>query len=100
MIQTFAASGAWLRRFSSADYLKALATATGAAIWLAVVGSGAMRLAMGAGILLALALLLRRGWVKLSGPIALHELVRTTRRSRFILNRLYAYFVLIMLALC
>jgi ABC-type transport system involved in multi-copper enzyme maturation permease subunit len=102
MIQGFAASAAWLRRYSRQDYLHclALATVTGVAIWLAVIGSGGLRLAIGAGFLLTLAVLLRRGWVKLSGPVALHELVRSTRRSRFILYRLYAYFVLIVLALC
>ena len=102
MIQTFATRVAWLRRFSTQEYLVflALAAATGAAICLAVWGTPGLRLVAGGCFFLTLAVLLRRGWVKLSGPVALHELVRTRRRSRFILYRLYAYFILIALALC
>jgi ABC-type transport system involved in multi-copper enzyme maturation permease subunit len=48
--------------------------------------------------LVALTVLLRRGWYTLCGPVLLYELVRTTRRSRFTLYRFYAYFVLILLA--
>ncbi len=101
-MQAFAASVAWLRRFSRQEHLPllALAAATSTAIWFAARGTNGLRLAVGGCFLLTLAVLLRRGWVKLSGPIALHELVHTTRRSRFILYRLYAYFILILLALC
>src|SRR5262245_60752401 len=49
--------------------------------------------------LVALAVLFRRGWLKLLGPVAVHELVRTTRRSHFVLYRLYTYFILIVMAL-
>ena len=102
MVQVVASSVVWLRRFSRRDYLYllALAAVAGAGIWLAVGGSTGLRLAVGGCFFLTLAVLLRRGWVKLSGPVALHELVRATRRSRFILYRLYAYFILIVLALC
>jgi hypothetical protein len=40
--------------------------------------------------------LLRRGWFPLTGPMFYHDLVRTTRRSRFALYRCYAYFTLIL----
>src|SRR5438105_4440880 len=56
-------------------------------------------LALAALFVLTLSILFRRGWLKLLGPIAVHELVRTTRRSHFVLYRLYAYFMLILLAL-
>jgi ABC-type transport system involved in multi-copper enzyme maturation permease subunit len=77
----------------------ALASVLCAAIGLAFVGSTEWRLVIGAGFLVAFAVLLRQGWIQMSGPVALHELIRTTRRSRFILYRLYAYFILISLAL-
>src|SRR5262249_46385554 len=46
-------------------------------------------------LLLAAGLLLRRGWLKLLGPLFLYELVRAGRRSRYVLLRLYVYFILI-----
>jgi ABC-type transport system involved in multi-copper enzyme maturation permease subunit len=46
-------------------------------------------------LFLAVGILLRRGWLKLLGPLFLYELVRTARRSRYVLLRLYVYFVLI-----
>src|SRR5207248_8461503 len=80
--------------------LALVAVAGCATAWFAAgLGTGP-RLALAAAGLIALAVLARRGWVQLLGPVALFELVRTTRRSRFILYRLYAYFVAIMLALC
>jgi ABC-type transport system involved in multi-copper enzyme maturation permease subunit len=40
------------------------------------------------GIALAWAILLRRGWMKLFGPVLFYDLVRTARRSRYVLLRL------------
>src|ERR1700724_3482613 len=34
-------------------------------------------------LILALALLLRRGWLKLFGPVLFHDMVRTARRGRY-----------------
>ena len=48
-------------------------------------------------LLVAVGLLLRRGWLKLLGPLFLFELVRAGRRSRYTLLRLYVYLVLIIL---
>jgi ABC-type transport system involved in multi-copper enzyme maturation permease subunit len=48
-------------------------------------------------LLLAAGILLRRGWLKLLGPAFLYELVRSGRRSRYILLRLYVYFILFIL---
>ncbi len=46
----------------------------------------------------ALAVLLRRGWVKLFGPVVFYDLLRIGRRSRYILYRtLYALFLLLIL---
>jgi ABC-type transport system involved in multi-copper enzyme maturation permease subunit len=47
-------------------------------------------------LLLVVAILLRRGWLSITGPMFYHDLVRTTRRSRFALYRCYAYFTLIL----
>src|SRR6516225_3027610 len=49
--------------------------------------------------LFLLAVLLRRGWFTLCGPILLYDLVRITRRSRYTLYRFYAYFVIVLLGL-
>jgi ABC-type transport system involved in multi-copper enzyme maturation permease subunit len=46
-------------------------------------------------LLPVVAVLLRRGWLKLLGPLFLYELVRATRRSRYILLRVYVYFILL-----
>lgn len=40
------------------------------------------------------AFLARQGWFSLCGPVFFYDLVRTTRRSRFLLYRIYAYFIL------
>ena len=56
------------------------------------------QLLLGGGLALGLAILLRRRWFTLVGPVLLHDMVRTARRSRFALYRLYAYFVLVLLA--
>jgi ABC-type transport system involved in multi-copper enzyme maturation permease subunit len=53
-----------------------------------------------AGLLLpGVAYLLRRGWLKLFGPVVAYELVHTTRRSHFTLYRFYGYFIVITLSL-
>ena len=102
MIQAVASSVAWLSHFSRREYVRflALGAVAGAVIWLAIEGTTSLRLVAGACFFQFFPVLLRRGWIKLSGPIALQELIRTTRRSLFILYRLYAYFILIVLALC
>lgn len=46
-------------------------------------------------LFLAAALLLRRGWLKLLGPVFLYELIRATRRSRYVLLRVYVYFIVL-----
>jgi ABC-type transport system involved in multi-copper enzyme maturation permease subunit len=49
-------------------------------------------------LLAALAVLLRRGWLKLFGPVLFYDLVRLARRGRYPLLRcLYALFLLLML---
>jgi ABC-type transport system involved in multi-copper enzyme maturation permease subunit len=50
-------------------------------------------------LLLITSVLLRRGWFTLAGPMFYHDLVRTTRRNRFSLYRLYGYFTVILLTL-
>src|SRR5690349_16124674 len=42
-------------------------------------------------VIVATAVLLRRGWLKLLGPLFLYELARTARRNRYILLRIYVY---------
>jgi ABC-type Na+ efflux pump permease subunit len=46
---------------------------------------------------MALLLFLRRGWLSLLGPLFMFDLLRTTRRSRYLLLRVYCYFVLVLL---
>jgi ABC-type transport system involved in multi-copper enzyme maturation permease subunit len=49
-------------------------------------------------LLLAWAVLLRRGWLQFFGPVLFYDLVRIARRSRYALMRgLYAVFLLLML---
>lgn len=49
-------------------------------------------------LLLLLAIVLRRGWLKLFGPVLFYDLVRLARRSRYILIRTaYAGFLLLLL---
>src|SRR5262249_8327721 len=49
-------------------------------------------------LLTTVAFLLRRGWLKLCGPLFIYELVCVTRRSRYALLRLYVYFVVILMS--
>jgi ABC-type transport system involved in multi-copper enzyme maturation permease subunit len=109
MVRLLPACGDWLRqnlawsnrRGDWQERLGLLALAAAAALgWWGRDGlSAGPRLALGGMALLALAVLARRGWLKLVGPVALYELVRATRRSHFVLYRLYAYFLFILLAL-
>src|SRR5262245_23419771 len=65
-------------------------------IWLALVaaafhygarlGTG-QRLLLGAILLLSLVLLLRRGWIKLLGPVFVYDAIRSARRGRYFLVR-------------
>ncbi|HEY1378016.1 MAG TPA: ABC transporter permease subunit [Gemmataceae bacterium] len=59
---------------------------------------GPLHFATAAGLVLALAVLARRGWVRLFGPVLLYEILRTARRARFFLLRwLYAVGLLLLL---
>src|SRR6476660_3285188 len=61
-------------------------------------GLGPLHLATAAGLLFALAVLARRGWVRLFGPVLLYEGLRSARRTRFFLLRwLYAVGLLLLL---
>jgi ABC-type transport system involved in multi-copper enzyme maturation permease subunit len=61
-------------------------------------GFGPMHLATLAGLVLALAVLARRGWLKLFGPVLFYEGLRASRRGRFFLLRwLYAIGLLLLL---
>lgn len=79
---------AWLERFSTV-------AALGGAwlLWSARDRASAPLLtALWAGLLLSSAVLLRRGWLKLFGPVLFYELVRVARRRRyFLLRGLYAF---------
>jgi ABC-type transport system involved in multi-copper enzyme maturation permease subunit len=109
MVYLLTTCGNWLRQNltwsnSRRDWqerlaLLALAAAAALAWWGFDGFSPGLRYALGGVALLILAILARRGWLKLLGPVALYELVHTTRRSHFVLYRLYAYFILIVLAL-
>src|SRR5438445_13045907 len=49
-------------------------------------------------LLVAFAVLLRRGWLKLFGPVLFYDLIRTSRRGRYFLSRgAYAGFLLFLL---
>ena len=57
-----------------------------------------MHLATAAGLILALAVLARRGWVRLFGPVLFYEGLRAARRPRFFFLRwLYAVGLLLLL---
>jgi ABC-type transport system involved in multi-copper enzyme maturation permease subunit len=109
MTPSLRACGAWLREnltwsntrlaWQERLGLGLLAAAVVLAGWLAPLLSLPQLLVLGGALATALAVLLRRGWLKLVGPIALYELIHTTRRSHFVLYRVYCYFILILLAL-
>lgn len=69
-----------------------------AAIWFSAERiTVAQQAALWVGLVVALAVFLRKGWLTLLGPLFGHELVRTTRRSRYTLMRVYIYFVCLIL---
>src|SRR5437868_15551540 len=77
-----------------------LLAATGWIAWYAYGdrGFGPMHLATLAALVLALAVLARRGWLKLFGPVLFYEGLRASRRGRFFLLRfLYAIGLLLLL---
>jgi ABC-type transport system involved in multi-copper enzyme maturation permease subunit len=89
---------------------RAAAEAVGIAAWLLAAaawvawyrygdrGFGPMHLATAAGLVLTLAYLARRGWVRLFGPVLFYEGLRAARRTRFfVLRWLYAVGLLLLL---
>ncbi len=53
---------------------------------------------LGGLVLVALAVILRRGWLKLFGPVLFYDLVRIARRRRYVILRcVYALFLFLML---
>jgi len=68
------------------------------AYWFAGTPSGPKQLVLAASLFLALGFVVWRGWLPLVGPVLLYDLVRTTRRNRFTLYRVYTYFVLVVMA--
>jgi ABC-type transport system involved in multi-copper enzyme maturation permease subunit len=59
---------------------------------------GPQHLAVAAGLVLALAFLARRGWLRLFGPVLFYEVLRNARRGRYFLLRwLYAVGLLLLL---
>jgi hypothetical protein len=94
----------WPRRLASSAELWTVAALLGGAAALLLIGD---KLSLAQGVVVAVLLLvlfavgLRRGWVKLFGPVLLYDLVRTARRSRsFLLRSLYAASLLLMLFFC
>src|SRR5262249_48535068 len=82
---------AWAERLAAAALL---AAAAALAWWGAGLGLP-QQFGLWGLLLLALAVLLRRGWVKLVGPVLFYELVRTGRRGRYLPVRcLYAFLLL------
>jgi ABC-type transport system involved in multi-copper enzyme maturation permease subunit len=87
-----------------------IAEPVGLALWLVAAGAwvawvwnggwnfGPTHLAMAAGLVLALAILARRGWVRVFGPVLFYEGLRAARRPRFFFLRwLYACGLLLLL---
>jgi ABC-type transport system involved in multi-copper enzyme maturation permease subunit len=67
-------------------------------LWRADWAVGPLHLAVAVVLILALAYLARRGWVRLFGPVLFYEGLRAARRSRFFLLRwLYAIGLLLLL---
>src|SRR5438034_6096496 len=68
-------------------------------LWLLREGLTTARLALLAGLLLLVfAILVRRGWVTLFGPVLFYDLIRTARRSRyFVIRIIYALVLLFLL---
>lgn len=78
--------------------LLALLLVSGLLVWF---GSGlglAQQLVLWSGLLLALAFVLRRGWVKLVGPVYFYDLICLSRRRRFfVLRTAYALLLIAIL---
>src|SRR5262245_41234397 len=70
---------------------------TAGGVWVAADGLPAvLQVFLGSVLLVALAVVARRrGW-RLFGPVLPYDLVRNARRSRFLLYRIYCYFVFIL----
>jgi ABC-type transport system involved in multi-copper enzyme maturation permease subunit len=86
---------AWSRRVKGLPFLLLLAGA-GATWWFADRLTPTQRGLAWAGLLLGLVIMARLGWIKALGPLLPYEFVRSTRRSRYLLLRLYIYFVLLL----
>jgi ABC-type transport system involved in multi-copper enzyme maturation permease subunit len=91
--QTFAWSNspqAWAERTTTLLLFAALALLASAGGFLAL----GPRVALAGLFVLAVALLLRRGWLKLFGPVLFYEMLRTGRQGRYATVRtLYALFL-------
>lgn len=86
---------AWIERLAVAVLLGA-ALAIG---WYRAELSLAQEVSLWALLVAALSGLLRRGWLKLFGPVLPYELVRIARRKRYLLFR-YLYGTVLLLMLC
>ncbi len=82
--------------------------AVGLGLWLAAAGSAwaaagwvpaELQVFVWSVLLVALALLARRSGFHLFGPVLLYDLIRNARRNRFLLYRIYGYFILILVTL-
>jgi ABC-type transport system involved in multi-copper enzyme maturation permease subunit len=73
-------------------WLVLASAAWAAADWL----PAALQVFVGSVLLVALAVLARRSGLRLFGPVLPYDLVRNARRNRFLLYRIYGYFVLIL----
>jgi ABC-type transport system involved in multi-copper enzyme maturation permease subunit len=87
---------AWIERFAGAGLLAAVASL----IWFADSLPASRRVFLWGLLLVAVAALLRRGWVQLFGPVLFYELLRIGRRGRYVIVRcLYALALLVFLLL-
>src|SRR5688572_4574354 len=98
----------WLRRtFAWSNSRQSWQERVGLAAWLLAAAAwfyygdrlgGPLQLTVAAALVLALALLARRGWLRLFGPVLFYEVIRSARRGRYILLRwLYAVGLLLLL---
>jgi ABC-type transport system involved in multi-copper enzyme maturation permease subunit len=101
---------AWLRQELSPSVFRrawrerlAVALVLAGAVLLAWRGrrlAGWQQVALWGALLVAVAVLLRRGWLKLFGPVFFYDLVRTARQGRtFLLRGAYAFALLVVLSL-
>jgi ABC-type transport system involved in multi-copper enzyme maturation permease subunit len=68
-------------------------------IWYRGVLSALQQVILGGLLLVAATVLLRRGWLKLFGPVLFYDMVRSARRGRYVLLRC-AYAAVLLLLLC